>query len=66
MGPQPRVIPTNIEGMKETDPEPSLKAFLSSTTQIPRVYVIPSAAKIFEKDVSFALVVTQKHVDPIT
>ena len=32
MGPHPRVMPTRMEGMKETEPEPSLKAFLSSTT----------------------------------
>ena len=44
MGPAPRVTPTNIDGMKDTDARlvPS-KPFINATTNIPKEYVIPSA-----------------------
>ena len=45
----PRVMPTNMEGMNETaalpSPNPTGLGFLSSTTNIPKEYVIPSAEK---------------------
>ena len=45
MGPTPRVTPLRMEGMRETVPRPSSKASISSTTKMPKVYVIPSAEK---------------------
>jgi hypothetical protein len=37
------VTPTRIEGMREADPLPSSKTFISSTRYVPKLYVIPSA-----------------------
>ena len=45
MGPTPRVTPLRMDGMRETVPRPSPKASISSTTKMPKVYVMPSAKK---------------------
>ena len=44
IGPAPRVTPTKMEGIKETDArlDPS-KPLIKATTTIPKEYVIPSA-----------------------
>ena len=46
IGPAPRVTPTKMEGIKETDArlDPS-KPLIKATTTIPKEYVIPSAKK---------------------
>ena len=61
MGPTPRVTPLRMEGMRETVPRPSPKASISSTTKMPKVYVIPSAEKLTSFSVSSRLLQSQIH-----
>ena len=36
MGPTPRVTPTKMDGMRDTEPRPSPKTFISSTRKVPK------------------------------